>query len=310
MELPILMAYENVGQRQVLEKLDVVLKTGIPMELPAYKKLRGHDREGKPMFVRVDTRIQNILDKAIKRNREKNWDYVSVVSGYCGVGKSVFSQSIARYCDPEFTEEKICFSAEEFIRTTNAVSPFSAVVLDESFQSLNTRVTMSPDFLKIVNHLQIIRQKHLFIFLNLPNYFDLSKSIAIFRTNHLFVCYSDDEGNRGKVLAFGRKEKKNLYILGGKFLDYGRVRSNIVAKFWKDDVIPEKVYENLKIEHLKEAEVDKLHSKVYLSRAKLLNYLKNEKKLALKEITAICGLSSNAIATTIRNLIENPDWKH
>ena len=275
---------------QELEKQKLEIKQEEEVEepkvkkLPAYKKLRGLTRGGKPMFIRVDTRIQKILDKAIKRNIEKNWDYVSVVAGYCGVGKSIFSLSIARYCDPTFDESKICFTATEFIETTNRVEPFSAVILDESFQSLNTRVTMSPDFLKIINHLQIIRQKHLFIFLNLPNFFDLSKNIAIFRTNHLFVCYSDDEGNRGKVLAFGRNEKKSLYILGGKFIDYGRVHANIVARFWKDEVIPEKIYENLKFEHLQSQEGVKINTKGLISRSKVFYYLKTVKKMSTEEL--------------------------
>ena len=273
--------------------------------LPAYKKLRGLDKNGKPMFVRVDSRIQTILDKAIYRNKNKNWDYVAVVSGYCGVGKSVFSQSIARYCDETFDESKICFTAEEFIKVSNEVEPYSAVILDESFQSLNTRVTMSPDFLKIVNHLQILRQKHLFIFLNLPNFFDLSKNIAIFRTNHLFVCYSDDEDNRGKVLAFGRNEKKNLYILGGKFLDYGRVHANIVGKFWRDDVIDENIYENLKFKHLKSQEVTTINKKGNLSRAKLIYYMKTELKMKVIEISNICSISPRAINQTLRELIEH-----
>ena len=263
--------------------------------LPAYKKLRGLDRNGKPLFIRVDVAIQKVLDKAIKRNREKNWDYVCPVVGYVGIGKSVAAQGFARYCDDKFDEHQIAFNAEEFIKITNRVPEYSSVILDESFQSMNTRVTMSPDFLKIVNHLQIIRQKHLFIFLCLPNFFDLSKTIAIFRCNHLFVCYSNEKGERGRILAFDRNAKRRLYIKGSKYIDYEAEPANFRAQFYKNEkIIPEEIYNKQKFDHLvsqDEVQVDFSRE----VRKKLILYLQKEKGLKISEICKVSGLGKTQV---------------
>ena len=270
--------------------------------LPAYKKLRGLDRNGKPLFIRVDVAIQKVLDKAIKRNREKNWDYVCPIVGYVGIGKSVAAQGFARYCDDKFDEHQIAFNAEEFIAITNRVPEFSSVILDESFQSMNTRVTMSPDFLKIVNHLQLIRQKHLFIFLCLPNFFDLSKTIAIFRCNHLFVCYSNEKGERGRILAFDRNAKRRLYIKGSKYIDYEAEPANFRAQFYKNEkIIPEEVYNKQKFDHLvsqDEVQVDFSRE----VRKKLILYLKEEKGFQIKEISKVSGMSTSRIEKDLHEI--------
>lgn len=189
------------------------------------------------------------LDNIIDRVKNHNFDYVSCVTGIPGEGKSNFAIGLARYVDENFNEKSIAFTDKDFIRITNNAKEFSAVVLDESFASLNSRVTSSRAFLRIINHLQLLRQKHLFIFLCLPNFFDLSKGVAIYRSSHLFLVYSKNN-ERGYFCAFDRERKKNLYIRGSKYLNYNCVKSNFFGRFVKQRAIPEDIYEDLKTRHL------------------------------------------------------------
>lgn len=168
-------------------------------------------------------------------------------------GKSQLARhTIARYLCPWFDNSYTVFSADQFIEVTNNCPEHSAIVLDEAFDSLNSRKTMSKEFLKIVNHLQLLRQRHLFIILCLPNFFDLSKGVSIFRSSHLFVVYAHPKtGKRGGFLAFGRDTKRKLYIQGGKFLNYGAVRPNFVGEFRKNiKLLDDDEYEKMKMEHL------------------------------------------------------------
>jgi hypothetical protein len=220
------------------------------MELPKYKVMRGKDRNGKPMFVRVDPKLQRTFNDAIKRNK-KNWDYVCIVAGIPGAGKSQFARVHARYLCPWFDEKYIAFNHEQFIEITNNAPEYSAVILDESFASLNTKMTMSPEFAAIVNHLQLIRKKRLFIFLCLPNFFDLSKGVAIFRASHLFVVYEFDDGERGRFLVFDRDSKRKLYIKGKQYMDYNAEKANYFGRFYNDEIVPEDIYEELKNKNLK-----------------------------------------------------------
>lgn len=215
------------------------------------KVISGINKDGSPTEFYVHSKLVETLEIAKSRVLYKNWDYVSIIAGTPGSGKSVLSRTIAKACDPNFTVANIAFSAEEFIEITNKAEKNAAVVLDESFESLNSRVSMSPDFLRVINHLQIIRQKNLFIILCLPNFFDLSKSVAVFRASHLFVTYADDDGTRGKFLAFGRGPKRILFVKGGKYMDYGAAEANYIGKFTKNaHIVDERVYDQMKLDHL------------------------------------------------------------
>ena len=271
-------------------------------QLPKYKVLRGLHHSGKPMFLKVDPKLQRTLNDVIKRVKEKNWDYVAIVAGLPGAGKSTMAQTLAKYCDETFDESKIAFSDEDFIRITNEVPEYSSVILDESFQSLNAKISMSSAFLRIINHLQIIRQKHLFVFLCLPNFFDLSKGVAVFRASHLYVAYPNEVGDRGRFLAFDRDAKRELYIRGSKYMNYNAIKANYFGQFWENDVVPEKLYERMKLTHLQSQGKDnKTTTKKENQRDALINYLRKEHSHSTDELMNITNLSRSQICTILRN---------
>lgn len=256
----------------------------------------GKDREGKPLEFYMDGTLKKVLDKAKQRVKKRNWDYVCLVCGLPGSGKSTFARRIARYCCEWFTEKYIAFTDEEFIEITNKVPEFSSVILDESFMSLNTRVTMSPEFVRIVNHLQIIRQKHLFIILCLPNFFDLSKGVAVFRSNHLFMTYASEEGRRGKFLAWGRSEKRKLYVKGGKYMDYNTQASNFKGKYTRvPEVVPVKLYEKMKFEHLQAQQKQIKPFKKRKEERDDIIYKLRQKGWKVEEISEVTGLKGRTL---------------
>ena len=193
---------------------------------------KGLRPDGTPCTFYMDSTLANNFDAVIKRVK-RGWDYCACTSGLPGVGKSNFSFNCARYCCEWFDKSYVTFTAQEFIKVTSECSEYSSVVLDESFATLNTRISNSKDFLQICNHLSILRQKHLFIFLNIPNFFDLNKSIALWRCSHLFVVYANEEGYRGRFIAFDRPSKRELYVDGSKYIDYECVDGNFTGRFIK-----------------------------------------------------------------------------
>jgi len=241
----------------------------------------------------LDANIKKNLDVVQNSVLHYDFDYIGVVSGICGVGKSTLAQQICKYLDPTFnTKERVCFTGlgeNGLIQRTSSALKGQAFMLDESFESLNTKVGMSAEFVRIVNHLQLIRQRGLFIILCLPNFFDLSKGIAIFRSSHLFVVYTKDSYKRGYFAAYGRNEKKLLYVLGQKFMNYHATKPNFRGRFVKKWVVDRKLYDKLKSEHLIEQGKKKVE-KVYkdtMVRNNFVRYLKLVEKWNAEKIAEV-----------------------
>jgi adenylate kinase family enzyme len=218
---------------------------------------------------------------------KKGWDYVCIVSGIPGVGKSTFAQALAKYLDPDFESKQICFTAKEFKDKTSVGEKGQAFILDESFADMNSNLSRSPEFIALVNHLQLIRQRNLFIILVLPDFFSLAKNIAIFRSNHLFVPYSVDYA-RGDVAVFDREAKRELYIKGKIFINYQASPPNFRTDYQGDWFCDLEDYLARKTKHLQElAQVKEKGAKAGHQRDILAALLHEKYK---SHITELCGL--------------------
>lgn len=263
----------------------------------------GLDWKGEPCSFIMNEYLLANLEPVKKVVQNKDFDFVTLVAGLPGIGKSTFGINMAKYLDPNFTIDNIAFTAEDFIELTNTLPPRSAVILDESFESMNSKVGMSADFLKIMNHLQLIRQRNLFIILILPNFFDLQKSIAIYRSSFLFVCYGKKFGNRGSFAAFGREEKKMLYILGQKYLNYHATAPNFRGKFYKQQAINEDEYNKRKLEHLQNRAKDKTAKVGRADKTKVMlaAYMRHVLNISAKKMAEITGVSERAIHMFVKD---------
>lgn len=272
----------------------------------------GPDHYGNYCDLRIHLLHKESLDTAIKRVRLKNWDYVAIIAGLPGSGKSTLARTCAKYCCPWFDLNYIAFTADEFVEISNKCEEYSSIILDESFQALNSRTTMSPDFLKIINHLQILRQKHLFIFLCLPNFFDLAKNIAIFRASHLFVTYPNNEGDRGPFLAFDRRTKTKLYVKGMRFMDYNAEKANYLGDFWENpNIIDLDAYEEMKKKHLlaQEEEIE-IKNKSNYDRDEVIYRLNIEEHFKTIKLSDLFKVKQDTIRKIIRNYRARLGFKH
>lgn len=252
--------------------------------------------DGQPCVFYMDGYLKSNFDDIIPRVKTKNWDYVCIVSGLPGVGKSNFAQNCAKYCSHWFDVTYIAFSAEQFIDMTNNCPEYSSVILDESFEDMNTGLGNSEAFRKIMNHLQIIRKRHLFIFLCIPDFFDLKKGVSIFRSYHLFLIYSDEEGERGFFCAFDRNTKRQLYIRGKKFLDYSVVEANFHGTFRRQKCIDEQVYEALNMKYCFERDKKKVKDKNFIRVLNFISFLSDQENWIQEKIALAGKMSQNTVS--------------
>lgn len=166
------------------------------------------------------------LDKVQKRVLTKDRDWVAVVDGEEGVGKSVLAMQIATYLDPSFTLDRIVFSSDDFLKIIKdpKTKKGSAVVLDEAFNAANNRASLTEVNRAMIGVATEMRQKNLFVIMVLPSFFDLDKYFALWRCRALIHVYFTENEDRNYVI-FPKDQKKLLYLSGKKTYNYSYPRS-------------------------------------------------------------------------------------
>lgn len=269
------------------------------------------DDDGKEVEHYIDGYLKTNLDEIKDSVLNKGWDYIAVVSGIPGVGKSTLAQTICKYLDNSFNaKDRICFNGtgeNGLVQRTSNGNLGEAYMLDESFETMNTKVSRSSEFVKIMNHLQLIRQKGLFIILCLPNFFDLNKGIAIFRTTHLFVVYHD-KFRRGFFGAFGRDSKRMLYVKGNKYVDYNCIKPNFKGRFTKEWIANQKLYDEMKLNHLKSQSKDIVEENSFAEQHLAIGMLKMYKQdKSQREVAEFFEVSQRYVSGKIGKVVENSE---
>lgn len=176
----------------------------------------------------IDPTIKENLDIVKKRVLTKDRDFIAVIDGEEGSGKSVLAQQIAKYLDPEFNLDKIVFNSDQFLKLIKdpKTKKGSCIVLDEAFSAANSRSSLTEVNRAMIGVATEMRQKNLFVLMCIPSFFDLDRYFAIWRCRALFhVYFTEDEDRR--YIVFNKNQKKMLYLLGKKTYSYSKPRLNM-----------------------------------------------------------------------------------
>lgn len=174
---------------------------------------------------------KKVWDKLRGGGLEKlNEDRVYLVDGREGTGKSSFAFQQAKYLNPKFNIDFICFNAKQFLDKLRTAPTGSVIVFDEAFRGLSSKGTRSKVNKEIVEALMEVRQRNFIIFIVLPTLFLLELYAAVFRSEGLLHVYklkkttADGARVRG-VRVYNYEKKKQLYLRGKtKYFSYAYPR--------------------------------------------------------------------------------------
>lgn len=227
----------------------------------------------------MDLDLKRILDRVKINITKKDKDFVLIVDGHEGAGKSTLATQIGTYIDPSLTLDRICFSGKEFKEAIIKADQGQCVIFDEAFTGLASRSALSEINKMLVSLMMQMRQKNLFIIIVLPTFFLLDKYVALFRARALINVY-ELRGARGYFRMFNRKKKKYIYLSGLKFYNYGKVTTRIKGRFYGKfplGEIAEELYRNKKLKALQDKEEVEKKDRFQVARDKLIvNLVRNE----------------------------------
>lgn len=189
---------------------------------------------GKEISYYMDDRLKANVKNKIKGSLvKKDKDYVLVVDGMEGSGKSTFAFQIGKYVDPTLNINRICFDAETFRDVVYKAKKGQCIIYDEAFTGLSSRSSLSGVNRMLVSLMMQMRQKNLFIIIVLPTFFLLDKYVAIFRARTLLHVY-ELKGRRGYFKVYNQKLKRLLFLKGKLTYEYNpkKIRPRLGGRFY------------------------------------------------------------------------------
>lgn len=220
----------------------------------------------------IDPIVKKECDEIKKNVTQRDRDWVCVVDGEEGSGKSVLAMQLAKHLNPNFSINDICFNSDQFIDRVKKAPKFQAIVMDEAFSSANTRACLSEVNRAMIGLATEMRQRNLYIIIVIPSFFDLDKYFALWRCRCLFHVVFEKDGGRGSYYIYPKSSKKFLYLYGKKTYDYRKPSSPYpMCHFRKYYTVDEEIYRGRKAEAFKKRATSNLAKTWRGQRDSLIN---------------------------------------
>lgn len=265
------------------------------------------EMNGKEFY--IDGLIQKNLDLA-KKAIKKDWDFVYIVDGIEGGGKSILAQTLAYYVsDGTFNIKDIVFTVDEFEEKVRGAERYSAIVWDEAFRGLASGAALSKVNKRVKEILMECRQKNLFIFVVMPNFWQLDKYVVLHRARGCFHVYTDRSLQRGFFRYYRGASLVFLYKNRAKYyLDHPDRYKTYFGRFTNEQIVPSDEYKQKKSvsfmsdAYAAEAEVeDKKHMvSEYWRRAtiELMEIIKQKYGVNYRDQCRMVGLDTKIVEVT------------
>lgn len=144
----------------------------------------------------IGDKIVTALDQSREKVLDRDKDFVCLVTGGEGNGKSSLAVEMARYVDKEFDVQKqVAMSYEDVIRTADELDEGQALVIDEGIEMLLSRNHAKKKNKIILEWFREVRAKNLFFFICMPKFKEVDKPIRDDRAHTLVRCVDQGRGH-------------------------------------------------------------------------------------------------------------------
>lgn len=250
----------------------------------------------------IDPFLKQRLDIILKKRIKKKFDYVLLVDGYEGNGKSTLADSISYYLDNSFSLDNVVFTPEQFMQAADTLPPESVILWDEAtLGALNTDF-MSRMQKTIIKVLTTKRSKRFKIIILVGDIWLLNRWIAQRRSHHLIHVYSFKGYVRGYYKFYNFDSKNYLYDVGRESRRWDVTNPDFLGRFQKDIAKENNLfYDNEEYEKKKNAAISELinstgSNDLWKERTKELIKSLNEQGLSQKKIGKLIGMQQTHVS--------------
>jgi len=221
----------------------------------------------------IDGYLKTNLDYVKSKVLNNNDMMVCIIDGRPGAGKSTIAAQAAYYLsDGKFTKDYQSFTSEQTVEIMNRMQPGDAIVIDESFDQINRRQSMSSANMILLSLLQRMRSKRVFIFILLPYIYDLDKNVILGLSDTFIHCYRQPFGPRGQFTVYDGEAIKKLWLYGRQSYSYDEriSKPNFRGKFTKFFPFSYDEYEEKKQKSMEEMVKRKPENQKYKNQRNVL----------------------------------------
>lgn len=227
--------------------------------------------------------------RGIKQHIRKDFDWVWVVIGYEGMGKSTHAWGLCNEIDPDFNVKKVVFTFDELVLAMDRAKPYSAIMIDEGAEIFFNLNTTTKEGRIIQRKFMACRSKNLFYVICIPDFQALQRYMATHRISCLTrvirrgVC---EFYSKKRILKI-RKDKNSKGLVFPKPNFFGKF-NKVTGTEWE---------RYLK----KKANFQKLESSRKVIREKLKRAKQRYKYYTASEVASILGVQNQTIRLWIRS---------
>jgi len=120
----------------------------------------------------------------IRKGIENDFDYVIIVDGPEGGGKSTFAAHAKAMYDGAYNLENVCYDSTDLLKIMQTAKKGQCVILDEAVTSFMSRTSLDRFQVRLIQAFSIVRERNLVFFLLIPNLGLLDKALqtrAVYR---------------------------------------------------------------------------------------------------------------------------------
>lgn len=233
----------------------------------------------------IEKRLKKNLDVIKHRILSKDKDYVMVVDGGEGTGKSTLAIQMGKYVDPSLNLDRITFTGEDFRKAIIGAQKGQCVIYDEAITGLSSTQSLSKINNMLKSLMMQMRQKNLLVIVVIPTIFALDRYVAIFRARVLIHTYETPK-TMGMFKVYNNRYKKMLYLTAKKNYDYTKINPYFKGMFHGKFALgtaSEVEYRKKKEEMMAQVQEEGGHDAGTLKFQKLLFIIRKKYKLTESE---------------------------
>lgn len=189
---------------------------------------------------KLKEKLKHIVHKVIALN----YDYLVVITGDEGIGKTSLALQLCKIVDPNFTAKQAAYNVNQFEELVNSLKPGQALLIDEGIMAFS-REAMTKGVRFIIKTLTKCRKLRLFIVICIPQFSLLDKYIRKHRAKTVIRVVK-----RGRYFVYNKSKLRKMVKWIEKPYKYKKPKplfkesfrdcKNVFPELWNDCIAKNK----------------------------------------------------------------------